>query len=70
MIRLALLIVAATAAGCSLTGPEVADPANAPSPSYMTDDVQYYAPGPEYYQAMEEAKLKAEKTTQAAEQDR
>lgn len=70
MIRLALLIAAATAAGCSLAGPEKADPANLPSPSYLTDDVQYYAPGPEYYQAMEEAKLKAEKEAHAAEQDR
>ena len=47
-----------------------ADPANLPSPSYLTDDVQYYAPGPEYHQAMEEAKLKAENEAHAAEQDR
>lgn len=59
MIRLALLIVAATAAGCSLTGPEKADPANLPSSSCLTDDVQYYAPGPEFKLAREAAALTA-----------
>ena len=28
-----------------------------PSPSYMTDDVQYYAPGPEFKLAREAAEL-------------
>jgi len=30
-----------------------------PSPTYMTDDVQYFAPGPEFKLAREAAALKA-----------
>lgn len=30
-----------------------------PSPNYMTDDVQYFAPGPEFKLAREAAALKA-----------
>ena len=32
-----------------------------PSPYYLTDDVQYYAPGPEFKLAKEAAALKAQK---------
>ncbi|TWT99986.1 hypothetical protein Pla108_09300 [Botrimarina colliarenosi] len=32
-----------------------------PSPYYMTDDVQYYAPGPEFKLANEAAAMKAQK---------
>ena len=32
-----------------------------PSPYYLTDDVQYYAPGPEFKLANEAAAMKAQK---------
>ena len=32
-----------------------------PSPGYLTDDVQYYAPGPEFKLAREAAALKADR---------
>lgn len=32
-----------------------------PSPYYLTDDVQYYAPGPEFKLAREAAALKADR---------
>lgn len=38
-----------------------------PSPYYLTDDVQYYAPGPEFKLAREAAALKADR--QAFEND-
>jgi hypothetical protein len=38
-----------------------------PSPYYMTDDVQYFAPGPEFKLANEAAALKAASERQALE---
>lgn len=58
MIRLALLITVTMASGCALTRPEVA---NFPPPNYlMTDEVQYYAPGPEFEEAKRAAELRAQ----------
>lgn len=39
-----------------------------PSPYYLTDDVQYYAPGPEFKLANEAAALKAQKEARISEQ--
>jgi hypothetical protein len=49
------LVVLAGSSGCqSLIGGQVL-----PSPWYQTDDVQYYAPGPEFKLAREAAAQKA-----------
>lgn len=39
-----------------------------PSPWYLTDDVQYYAPGPEFKLAKEAAALKEQNAAIASEQ--
>ncbi|QDT68101.1 hypothetical protein MalM25_10140 [Planctomycetes bacterium MalM25] len=65
MIRLAFILAAATTAGCALSRPEPVDPSNLPSPSYLTDDVQYYAPGPEFKEAKKAAELKAQAEDQS-----
>lgn len=41
-----------------------------PSPYYLTDDVQYYAPGPEFKLAREAAALKEQAASQISEQQR
>jgi len=41
-----------------------------PSPYYMSDDVQYFAPGPEFKLAREAAALKAAREEQALQQRR
>jgi len=41
-----------------------------PSPWYLTDDVQYYAPGPEFKLAREAAALKEQNANQISEQQR
>jgi len=41
-----------------------------PSPYYLTDDVQYYAPGPEFKLAREAAALKEQSASQISEQQR
>jgi len=41
-----------------------------PSPYYLTDDVQYYAPGPEFKLAREAAALKEQTASQISEQQR
>lgn len=41
-----------------------------PSPYYLTDDVQYYAPGPEFKLAREAAALKEQSANQISEQQR
>jgi hypothetical protein len=41
-----------------------------PSPWYLTDDVQYYAPGPEFKLAREAAALKEQSANQISEQQR
>ena len=38
-----------------------------PSPYYLTDDVQYYAPGPEFKLTNEAAALQAAKAEQASQ---
>jgi len=38
-----------------------------PSPWYLTDDVQYYAPGPEFKLAREAAALKEQSAAQISE---
>ena len=38
-----------------------------PSPYYMTDDVQYYAPGPEFKLSNEAAALQAARAEQASQ---
>lgn len=39
-----------------------------PSPYYLTDDIQYYAPGPEFKLAREAAALKAQKEARISQQ--
>jgi hypothetical protein len=57
-----LLAALASATGCqSLVGGQVL-----PSPWYLTDDIQYYAPGPEFKLAREAAAQKAFKEEKAA----
>jgi hypothetical protein len=41
-----------------------------PSPYYLTDDVQYFAPGPEYKLAREAAAQRAAQAEQGAQQNR
>lgn len=41
-----------------------------PSPHYLTDDVQYYAEGPEFKLANEAAAMKAQKEARASQQQR
>ena len=41
-----------------------------PSPYYLTDDVQYYAPGPEFKLAREAAALKEQAANQISEPQR
>ena len=41
-----------------------------PSPYYLTDDVQYYAPGPEFKLAKEAAALKEQSAKQISEPQR
>jgi len=41
-----------------------------PSPYYLTDDVQYYAPGPEFKLAREAAALKEQSANQISQQQR
>jgi hypothetical protein len=57
------LLVAVTLTGCQV---EVGGQ-TLPSPYYMTDDVQYYAPGPEFKLSKEAAALQAAKADQASQ---
>ena len=41
-----------------------------PSPYYLTDDVQYYAPGPEFKLANEAAAMKAQKEARISQQQK
>ena len=41
-----------------------------PSPYYLTDDVQYYAPGPEFKLSREAAALKEQAAEQISQQQR
>jgi hypothetical protein len=56
-------------AAVSLTGCQVdIGGQTLPSPYYMSDDVQYFAPGPEFKLAREAAALKAAREEQALQQ--
>ncbi len=58
-------------AAVSLTGCQVdIGGQTLPSPYYMSDDVQYFAPGPEFKLAREAAALKAAREEQALQQRR
>ena len=67
-----LLLGLALLASVGLTGCQVVTGGQTlPSPYYMTDDVQYYAPGPEFKLAREAAAQKAysqDQVQQAARQ--
>ena len=41
-----------------------------PSPTYLSDDIQYYAPGPEFKLAREAAALKEQSAKQSSEPPR
>ncbi|HEX4416233.1 MAG TPA: hypothetical protein VH107_21550 [Lacipirellulaceae bacterium] len=59
--KLALLLLAPLAAACC-TGCQVEVAGQTlPSPWYLTDDVQYYAPGPEFKLAREAAAMQEQK---------
>jgi len=56
------LLTLATSSGCqSVYGGQLL-----PSPWYLTDDVQYFAPGPEFKLAREAAALKEARAEQAS----
>ncbi|TWT90715.1 hypothetical protein Mal64_11100 [Pseudobythopirellula maris] len=58
-LRTALAALGLSAACLGLTGCQVDYAGQTlPSPYYLTDDVQYYAPGPEFKLAKEAAALK------------
>jgi hypothetical protein len=66
-LTLATLALAATAIGS--TGCTVVEGGQTlPSPWYVTDDVQYFAPGPEFKLAREAAAMKAYQADLAAQQ--
>ena len=60
----ALLSLAATGCQMDIAGQTL------PSPYYLTDDVQYYAPGPEFKLAREAAVLKEQAAEQISEPQR
>lgn len=64
----AALVVAACPAltGCSM---DIAGQ-TLPSPYYLTDDVQYYAPGPEFKLANEAAAMKAQKEARISQEQK
>lgn len=69
-LRASGLIAAIVVAACpALTGctMDIAGQ-TLPSPYYLTDDVQYYAPGPEFKLANEAAAMKAQKEARLSQQ--
>ncbi len=68
--RTALLAAGLLAVACpALTGCQMDIAGQSlPSPYYLTDDIQYYAPGPEFKLAREAAALKAQKEARVSEQ--
>jgi hypothetical protein len=58
--KLALLLVGPAVALCTGCQVDVAGQ-TLPSPWYLTDDVQYYAPGPEFKLAREAAAMQEQK---------
>ena len=63
-VLLTLASLAATGCQMDIAGQTL------PSPYYLTDDVQYYAPGPEFKLAREAAALKEQSASQISEQQR
>ncbi|MCA9229304.1 MAG: hypothetical protein KDA57_01525 [Planctomycetales bacterium] len=61
-----LILASLTAMGCQsdIAGQTL------PSPTYLSDDVQYYAPGPEFKLAREAAALKEQAANQISEPQR
>jgi len=61
-----VVMVSLAATGCQM---DIAGQ-TLPSPYYQSDDVQYYAPGPEFKLAKEAAALKEQKAKQISEPQR
>ena len=61
-----LMILSLAATGCQM---DIAGQ-TLPSPYYLQDDVQYYAPGPEFKLAREAAALKEQSANQISEPQR
>jgi hypothetical protein len=60
LLRAPLLLGAAVVAAAGLTGCQVdIGGQTLPSPYYMSDDVQYFPPGPEFKHAREAAAMKS-----------
>lgn len=59
-----VMLVSLTSTGCQM---DIAGQ-TLPSPYYLTDDVQYYAPGSEFKLAREAAALKEQEANQISEQ--
>ena len=62
----AVLLLSLSATGCQM---DIAGQ-TLPSPYYLSDDVQYYAPGPEFKLAREAAALKEQAANQISEPQR
>jgi len=63
-VLLGLSLLAATGCQMDIAGQTL------PSPYYLSDDVQYYAPGPEFKLAREAAALKEQSAEQISEPQR
>jgi len=61
-----LMVLSLAATGCQM---DIAGQ-TLPSPYYLQDDVQYYAPGPEFKLAREAAALKEQSANQISEPQR
>lgn len=61
-----LILLCSTTTGCQM---DIAGQ-TLPSPWYLTDDVQYYAPGPEFKLAREAAALEEQRALHASEPQR
>ncbi len=61
-----VVLVSLAATGCQM---DIAGQ-TLPSPYYLSDDVQYYAPGPEFKLAREAAALKEQSANQISEPQR
>ena len=61
-----LILLCSSTTGCQM---DIAGQ-TLPSPYYLTDDVQYYAPGPEFKLAREAAALEEQRAAQISEPQR
>ena len=61
-----LVLLGAASTGCQM---DIAGQ-TLPSPYYLTDDVQYYAPGPEFKLAREAAALEEQRAAHASQHQR